>query len=163
MPDSIPVPPAQGIFLTTRWSLAGARLIESGSAFDALLHFAEALRLDAGHPDREEMHRRRFSAVLSTSPRLAEFRIARGVWNAQFSPDNAQLHPPDVARADEQEFPRVAMQEMREVEIGVLGNDHALLGDGDGIERTILRLISRGEIPGMHGVVALPREHQAER
>ncbi len=42
-------------------------------------------------PDREEMHRRRFRAVLDASPRLADFRIVKDFWNARFSPDGERI------------------------------------------------------------------------
>ena len=56
---------------------AGTRLVADGLAYEALLYFAETLRLDAGHSDQEKMHRRRFGAVLRTSPRLVGHRARR--------------------------------------------------------------------------------------
>ncbi len=70
---------------------AGTRLVQDGHACDALLHFTAALELDAAHPDKQLMHRRRLGAVLGTSPELTGLYATGGVWNAAFSPDGSQL------------------------------------------------------------------------
>src|SRR5262249_39229691 len=49
--------------------LQGAKCLEEGDWFTALVWFAEALRLEQGNPAREEMHRVRIAAVLRQSPR----------------------------------------------------------------------------------------------
>ena len=68
----------------------GNRLAEEGDAFAALLRYAEALRLDAGAPAREEIHRRRFAATLRGTPRLARLLVNEaGVITARLSPDGA--------------------------------------------------------------------------
>ncbi|HXJ58990.1 MAG TPA: protein kinase [Verrucomicrobiae bacterium] len=71
---------------------AGNKLVDDGDAFMGLLHFVEALRLDAGDAAREELHRRRFAAVLRTAPRLEQFwPNAGGVATARFSPDGTRV------------------------------------------------------------------------
>jgi WD40 repeat protein len=54
----------------------GITLLERGDYLTALLRFAEALRLDAGVPEREHNHRTRIATTLRQSPRLV------GLWSA---------------------------------------------------------------------------------
>jgi WD40 repeat protein/tRNA A-37 threonylcarbamoyl transferase component Bud32 len=70
----------------------GNRLVDETDWFAALPWFVEALRLDAGDADREDIHRRRLSAVLRAAPRLAQFWTHEGfVVHAEFSPDGTRV------------------------------------------------------------------------
>jgi WD40 repeat protein/tetratricopeptide (TPR) repeat protein len=60
----------------------GTRCVDEGNCFQAVSSFAEALRLDQGHADRETMHRRRIGAVLRQCPRLAQVWAHQGAVNA---------------------------------------------------------------------------------
>jgi WD40 repeat protein/tRNA A-37 threonylcarbamoyl transferase component Bud32 len=70
----------------------GVRLVEEGDVLDALPWLAEALRLDEGRTDEEEMHRTRLAAVLQHCPRLvhAWFHDS-AVSGGEFSPDGRHL------------------------------------------------------------------------
>ena len=71
---------------------AGNKLVDDGDTFMGLLQFVEALRLDQGDPAREDLHRRRFAAVLRTAPRLERFwSNSGGVSTARFSPDGRRV------------------------------------------------------------------------
>jgi predicted Ser/Thr protein kinase len=66
----------------------GVRYQNEGDWFDALLWFAEALRLDPGTLESEEMHRRRLGSLLYECPRLTKFWIHdSAVRHATFSED----------------------------------------------------------------------------
>src|SRR5262249_49921128 len=66
----------------------GARLLDEGNWYGALVWFTDALRRDAGRPGREEMHRIRLDAVLRRSPALKQLWFHGGVVRAaRFSPD----------------------------------------------------------------------------
>jgi WD40 repeat protein len=66
----------------------GARLLDEGNWFGALVWFTDALRRDAGRPKREEMHRIRLASVLTRSPALKQLWFHGGaVRAARFSPD----------------------------------------------------------------------------
>jgi hypothetical protein len=70
----------------------GAHSLEDDDWFGALVWFAEALRLDEGREDREEMHRVRIAAVLRQCPRPVQLWFHDGpVWHAAFSPDGRQV------------------------------------------------------------------------
>jgi WD40 repeat protein/tRNA A-37 threonylcarbamoyl transferase component Bud32 len=58
----------------------GNRMWNEGSPFDALVWFAEALRVDAGNPAQEKTHRVRLTSAMNQSPRLLR------TW----------LHPPGI-------------------------------------------------------------------
>src|SRR5262249_24652607 len=47
----------------------GTRLLDEGDMAGALVWFAEALRRDAAHPERERLHRIRFAATWQQCPR----------------------------------------------------------------------------------------------
>src|SRR5262249_34452715 len=67
---------------------SGARLLDEGNWFGALVWFTNALRSDAGHPQREEMHRIRLASVLKRSPELKQLWFHTGaVRAARFGPD----------------------------------------------------------------------------
>jgi len=71
---------------------AGNRLVNDVDWLAALPWFVEALRLDAGDPAREDVHRRRMAAVLRAAPRLAQFWMHDGfVTQADFSPDGSRV------------------------------------------------------------------------
>ena len=71
---------------------AGTRLMNDGDYFGALLWFAEALKLDAGNPIREENHRIRIASVLRQCPKLVGVFVHDGTVNqAAFSPDGRHL------------------------------------------------------------------------
>jgi WD40 repeat protein len=66
----------------------GARSLDAGDWLGALPWFAEALRLDEGHPGREQMHRVRLGCVLRQSPRLLRLWFHEGpVCQARFNPE----------------------------------------------------------------------------
>jgi eukaryotic-like serine/threonine-protein kinase len=70
----------------------GNRLVDDGDYFRALLWFAEALRLENGVADREDVHRRRIAAVLRQSPSLEQFWVHDAfVRSAEFSPDGTRV------------------------------------------------------------------------
>lgn len=65
----------------------GNGLMEDGDYFRALLWFTEALRLENGVSDREDVHRRRLGAVLRQAPELAQVWFHGGiVQNVGFNP-----------------------------------------------------------------------------
>src|SRR5437660_428853 len=70
----------------------GGRQLDRGRLVEALVWFAEALRLDEGHPNREAMHRMRLAAVLRRCPRLVQvwFHDAP-VTHAELSPDGRRV------------------------------------------------------------------------
>jgi len=70
----------------------GSSALNTGDGFAALLWFTEALRLDAGTPAREEMHRQRIAALLQELPRPQQLWIHEGAVNETcFSPDGSRL------------------------------------------------------------------------
>lgn len=70
----------------------GTEQVNSGDLFAGLLWYAEALRLDAGDPGREEAHRIRIAAVLRQCPKLLNV-ISHGkmLYHAEFSPDGTKV------------------------------------------------------------------------
>ncbi len=70
----------------------GTRLVEEMDWLAALPWFVEALRLEAGDPGREDVHRRRVAAVLRAAPRLAQIWMHEGlVGQAEFSSDGTRV------------------------------------------------------------------------
>jgi WD40 repeat protein len=70
----------------------GMRLVDDGDLFGSLPWLAEALRLDAGDPQREDIHRRRLAAVLRQCPRLEQvFFHDNEIFDAAFSPDGLRV------------------------------------------------------------------------
>jgi eukaryotic-like serine/threonine-protein kinase len=70
----------------------GTRLANTGDLFGALLWYAEALRLDAGDPRREEPHRIRIASVLRQCPKLLNvFTHGKMMYRAKFSPDGSKV------------------------------------------------------------------------
>jgi WD40 repeat protein len=70
----------------------GTRLLDAGDPCGAALWFAEALRLDEGRPDREQMHRKRLGAVLALCPSLDQVWAHDGpVLCAAFTPDGRRV------------------------------------------------------------------------
>ncbi len=66
----------------------GARGWQTGDPWNAMLWFAEALRLDRVHPGRESSHRVRLKNLADQSPRITKFwYVPDGVAAAEFSPD----------------------------------------------------------------------------
>ncbi|MFO0809333.1 MAG: serine/threonine-protein kinase, partial [Gemmataceae bacterium] len=66
----------------------GSRQLDAGDLLNSLVWFAEALRLDAGHADREQVHRKRLAAAIQHCPRLERvWRHEGAVTKAVFSPD----------------------------------------------------------------------------
>ena len=74
----------------------GTRLVAEGDLFASLPWFAEALRLEKGIPEREEMHRMRIEMVLQKCPKLVQHWFHDGPVDvdtyrtgddAKFSPD----------------------------------------------------------------------------
>jgi WD40 repeat protein len=70
----------------------GIRLMQDGDGPGSLVWFAEALRLDAGEPAREEMHRLRLASVLRQCPRPIQIWFhEENVNHAEFSPDGRRV------------------------------------------------------------------------
>ena len=70
----------------------GTRLVNDGDLFGSLLWYAEALRLDAGDPRREEPHRIRIASVLRQCPKLLNvFSHGEMLYDAKFSKDGNRL------------------------------------------------------------------------
>jgi WD40 repeat protein/serine/threonine protein kinase/Flp pilus assembly protein TadD len=66
----------------------GTSAMNAGDGFTALLWFTEALRLDAGAPKHEEMHRQRIAALVQMLPRPQQLWVHTGAVNeTRFSPD----------------------------------------------------------------------------
>jgi WD40 repeat protein len=70
----------------------GTRLVNQGDLFGSLLWYAEALRLDAGDPRREEPHRIRIASVLKQCPKLLNvLSHGRMLYHTEFSPDGNKV------------------------------------------------------------------------
>jgi len=70
----------------------GTDLVNRGDLFGSLLWYAEALRLDAGDPQREESHRIRIASVLRQCPKLLNvFAHGKMLFHAEFSPDGTKV------------------------------------------------------------------------
>ncbi len=71
--------------------VAGNQLLRSGEDHQALLWFVEALRLEKDDAAREDVHRRRYAAVLRRGPRLSQIWFHGGfVHGAAFSRDGSR-------------------------------------------------------------------------
>jgi WD40 repeat protein len=73
--------------------LSGVQLLQAGDYFKSLLWFAEALRTDAGHSEREAIHRSRIASVLQQCPRLLQVISHHGqpMAGAAFGPNDDRL------------------------------------------------------------------------
>ncbi len=73
--------------------LTGNNLADAGDGYGALLWYAEALNLEQNHPEREDVHRRRFAATLRDTPSLlAQFwQFDEAVTQADFTADGHYL------------------------------------------------------------------------
>jgi len=70
----------------------GARLLDEGNLPGSLVFFAEALALDQGIPEREDMHRRRLGAILQQCVKTEQIWFHDGPINdAEFSPDGRHV------------------------------------------------------------------------
>jgi WD40 repeat protein/serine/threonine protein kinase len=70
----------------------GTRLMNEGDLFGSLLWYTEALRVDAGDPQREEPHRIRIASVLDQCPKLLNvFSPGTMLYHAEFSPDGSKV------------------------------------------------------------------------
>ncbi len=70
----------------------GTRLLNDVDYRSALLYFTEALALDQGRPEREEIHRRRIGAILAQSIKNSLILFQDGQVNdAEFSPDGRRI------------------------------------------------------------------------
>jgi WD40 repeat protein len=70
----------------------GNRLAQDGDSYTALLWFTEALRLENGDVAREDIHRRRFAAVLRHAPELTHIWFHdRFLYSAEFSPSGDRV------------------------------------------------------------------------
>lgn len=70
----------------------GNQLTAVGEGHAALLRFVEAIRLEHGNPIAEDVHRRRFAAILHSNARLAHIAFMDGfVHNVAFSADGSRL------------------------------------------------------------------------
>jgi WD40 repeat protein len=70
----------------------GNRLVQDGDYFASLLWFTEAMRLENDNAAREDVHRRRFGAVLRLSPPLEQLWFHEGfIHSAEFSPDGTRV------------------------------------------------------------------------
>jgi len=71
---------------------SGNRLLEAGAPFDAMLWFAEALRLEGDDPVRAANHRLRLSATWRQAPKLVQsFNQGSPVRVAEFNSDGSKL------------------------------------------------------------------------
>jgi WD40 repeat protein/serine/threonine protein kinase len=106
----------------------GNRLREAGNPFEAMLWFAEALRLEAGRP-QEADHRLRLASTLRQSPRLRQM-LAHGapLTVAEFSHDGQRL-----ISAGEDGSVRVWNLETGQTVMGPL-NEGALVGTASFLE-----------------------------
>ena len=79
----------EGRRLLVRLNVArGARQLDEGNWFGALVWFTDAMRRDAGRPEREAMHRIRLASVLTRSPKLQQLWFHGGSVRAgRFSPN----------------------------------------------------------------------------
>jgi WD40 repeat protein len=78
--------------LVRQYVANGVRLTEEGDLPAALPWLVEALALDAGDPEREEMHRVRIGALLRQAPRLEQVWGHEGeIAVAEFSPDGRRV------------------------------------------------------------------------
>jgi WD40 repeat protein len=78
--------------LVRRSVAAGQRLVDEGDSHLALLWFTEALRLDAGHRDAEDIHRRRIQSALRAAPSVRHLWFHRDVVRElAASPNGARL------------------------------------------------------------------------
>jgi WD40 repeat protein len=73
--------------------LNGGQLLQDGDYFKSLLWFAEALTIDQMIPAREEIHQKRFAAVLAQSPKLVQVisHDSQPLISATFSPLDDRL------------------------------------------------------------------------
>lgn len=70
----------------------GVRLMNEGQLFDSLPWLVEALRLEQGRPEGEDLQRWRLGAVLDQCPKLAQIWFHSNAVNcAAFSPDGRRL------------------------------------------------------------------------
>jgi WD40 repeat protein/Flp pilus assembly protein TadD/tRNA A-37 threonylcarbamoyl transferase component Bud32 len=69
----------------------GMRHLARGDWGEALLLFAEAVRVDPANPARQEMHRIRLGTTLRHFPRLAQVFIEGGRRRPLFSPDGSRI------------------------------------------------------------------------
>jgi WD40 repeat protein/serine/threonine protein kinase/tetratricopeptide (TPR) repeat protein len=71
----------------------GIHLLEAGDLMGSLPWFAEALRLERGGPQREQMHRLRLGAILGRCPKLVQVLSLPGDWGQEFefSPNGRYL------------------------------------------------------------------------
>jgi WD40 repeat protein/tetratricopeptide (TPR) repeat protein/predicted Ser/Thr protein kinase len=67
--------------LVRQYVLNGTRSLEDGDNLGALPWFAKALQLDEGDPRKERIHRLRIRSVLSSCPKLVEFRRIGGAFD----------------------------------------------------------------------------------
>src|SRR5436190_3125073 len=66
----------------------GTRAMEEGDLLNSLPSFAEALHLDRGDAEREQIHRQRIRAVLAQAPRLVQMWCSdHEIKETSFSPD----------------------------------------------------------------------------
>ena len=70
---------------------AGNKLVEEGAQLESLPYLPEALRLDAGHPERGKIHRQRFAAVRDYGPKLIEYCATGPVVHAAFDPTGGHI------------------------------------------------------------------------
>ncbi|MSU59351.1 MAG: hypothetical protein EXS35_14470 [Pedosphaera sp.] len=70
----------------------GNRMWTEGNPFDALVWFAEALRIEAGNPEQEKTHRVRLASTMNQSPRLLRTWLhPPGIEHASLSKDGKRL------------------------------------------------------------------------
>jgi WD40 repeat protein/predicted Ser/Thr protein kinase len=70
----------------------GVEKMDQGDLSGSLLWFVEALKLDPGNTEREQVHRTRIAAVLNQIPRLVQVIVhGTNMTSAQFSPDGRRI------------------------------------------------------------------------
>jgi WD40 repeat protein/serine/threonine protein kinase len=78
--------------LVRQYVADGMRLLDEGDLIGSLPRFVEALNLDAGDPDREQVHRARIAAVLKQAPKPTQIWFHDGpVLCANFSSDGQRI------------------------------------------------------------------------
>ena len=90
--------------------------------------------------------------------------LAQGSENCREIPmeEISQFAGADVSGAHQYQFPRTAMQDVRVVEVGILGNEHPPIPYRDVTQLSIRRPITIRQVQGVNGVVSRLLQELAE-